>query len=156
MVPCDDFIYAYVSANLCASCLKLPDRAGHSEVPLRGVGHPVPAAQAGGRRAISAAARRPLLPRVRRLHLPVVSLERVPVHPGRDISADDFSVDERLRGLFYLALQRRSNHACIGKKMHLVRRRSGVKTSCSRLAGVGVFYCRVWLRHLYDPQHLCQ
>lgn len=50
-----------------------PDRAGHFEIPLRLVGHPVPAAQTGGGRAVSAAARRPFLPRVCRLHLPVVS-----------------------------------------------------------------------------------
>lgn len=49
------------------------DRAGHFEIPLRLVGHPVPAAQTGGGRAVSAAARRPFLPRICRLHLPVVS-----------------------------------------------------------------------------------
>lgn len=38
------------------------------------MGHPVPAAQTGGGRAVSTAARRPFLPRVCRLHLPVVSL----------------------------------------------------------------------------------
>lgn len=57
------------SAFLC-----LPDRAGHFEIPLRLVGHPVPAAQTGGGRAVSTVARRPFLPKVCRLHLPVVSL----------------------------------------------------------------------------------
>lgn len=51
----------------------LPDRAGHFEVPLRVVGHAVPAAQAGSGRAIPAAARRPILARVCRLHLQMVS-----------------------------------------------------------------------------------
>lgn len=54
----------------------LLDRASHFEVPLRLVGYTVPAAQAGGGRAISTAARRPILPRVCRLHLQVVSIRR--------------------------------------------------------------------------------
>lgn len=55
------------------------DRVGHLEVPLRLVGNPVPAAQTGGGRGVPAAAGRPLLPRVCRLHLPVVS-RRLQIH----------------------------------------------------------------------------
>lgn len=67
------------SWNVALTCmiLVLLDRAGHFEIPLRLMGHPVPAAQTGGGRAVSTAARRPLLPRVCRLHLPVVSVHSV-------------------------------------------------------------------------------
>lgn len=58
----------------------LLDRAGHFEIPLRLMGHPVPAAQTGGGWAVSTAARRPFLPRDGRLHLPVVSLDDKCVH----------------------------------------------------------------------------
>lgn len=69
------------SADARRPCL--PDRAGHFEVPLRVLGHAVPAAQAGGGRAVPAAARRPILTRVCRLHLQVVSLAaaQAPVSP---------------------------------------------------------------------------
>lgn len=61
----------------------LPDRAGHFEIPLRIMGHAFPAAQAGGGRAVPAAARRRLLAGVCRLHLQVVSVAPAKAPPSR-------------------------------------------------------------------------
>lgn len=66
---------ALTCGTLVPNCLL--DRAGHFEIPLWLMGHPVPAAQTGGGRGVSTAACRTFLPRVCRLHLQVVSLVSV-------------------------------------------------------------------------------
>lgn len=53
-----------------------PDRAGHSPLPLRVLGHPLPAAQASGGGAVAPAACRPLLQGVCGFHGAVVSLQQ--------------------------------------------------------------------------------
>lgn len=50
------------------------DRARHPALPVRLVGHALPAAEAGGGRTFAPASRRPVLPGVRGLHLSVVRL----------------------------------------------------------------------------------
>lgn len=58
-----------VSFSPCGS-----DRTRHPALPVRLVGHPLPAAQAGGGRTFTPASCRPVLPRVCGLQLSVVSL----------------------------------------------------------------------------------
>lgn len=87
------------------------DRAGHFEIPLRLLGHPVPAAQTGGGRAVPAAARRPLLPGVRRLHLPVVSPPRTPQERPRTVDVGVEPVGRRpSRGQCSLCVRRAGRH----------------------------------------------
>lgn len=56
-----------------------PDRTGHSSLPVRVLGDPLPTAEASGGGALAPAARRSLLQGVCGLHSAVVSLRRGPV-----------------------------------------------------------------------------
>lgn len=69
------------------------DRAGHPALPVRLVGDALPAAEAGGGGTLAPASRRPVLARIRGLHLFVVRsggsggsvavcLHRFPALPG--------------------------------------------------------------------------